>query len=56
MQPDDVARDMLTAIRKERFETVPGVANRAIWVAQRFLPAVVDGFLDHDLKSYLRKR
>jgi len=55
MQPDDVAKDMLDAIRKGRFETVPGVANRAIWMAQRFLPSVVDGFLDHDLKSYLRK-
>lgn len=56
MQPDDVAADMLLAIRKGRFETVPGVANRAIWLAQRFVPRVVGGLLDHDLKTYLRKR
>jgi 3-dehydrosphinganine reductase len=55
MPADDVARDMLHSIRKGRFETVPGLANRAIWLAQRFIPSVVDGFLDHDLRSFLKK-
>ena len=56
MQADDVARSMLNGIQRGRFEMVPGIGNWAIWVAYRFMPRLVESFVDRDLKSFLRKR
>lgn len=56
MSADAVAKSMLEAIKKGRFETVPGLGNWAIWMAYRFAPRLVETVVDYDLKSFLRKR
>jgi 3-dehydrosphinganine reductase len=56
MQPEAVADEMLRGIADGKFEMVPGLGNRLIWLAYRYSPWLVDWVMDNDLKKFRAKQ
>lgn len=51
MHPDDVARAMLKGIRKGRFLIVPNMEGKLTCLAKRFVPSLVDWFMDREIRK-----
>lgn len=52
---DDVAKSLLKGVQKGRYTNMIGIANWAIYYAQRFMPSVVRWVVDQDLRKHLKK-
>jgi short-subunit dehydrogenase len=50
MHPDDVARAMLRGMEKGRFLIVPGFDGKAVWLAKRFAPRLVERVMDGKIR------
>ena len=53
-QPDEVARQFVDGIVREKFHILPSGAGM-VWRLQRYVPHLVRAFLDRDLKKARRK-
>ena len=51
MQPDEVARALIRGMRRGKFVIVPGLFGKAVFLAKRFVPGLVERIMDRDIRK-----
>ena len=55
MSPDEVARQLIAGIKKNKFMIIPGFEGKMTWLLKRFLPSLVDAVLNSQIGKVQRK-
>lgn len=56
MQPDDVARALIKGMRRGKFVIVPGLFGKAVYLAKRLVPGLVERIMDRDIRRAQAKK
>jgi len=51
MQPDEVARALIRGMRRGTFVIVPGLFGKAVYLAKRLVPGLVERMMDRDIRK-----
>lgn len=55
MSPDEVARQLIAGLKKDRFIIIPGFDGKLTWRLKRFFPALVDAVLNTQVRKVQKR-
>jgi len=55
MSPDEVARQLIIGLKKDRFLIIPGLDGKITWRIKRFFPALVDAVLNRQIEKVQKR-
>lgn len=55
MSPDEVARQLISGLKKGRYMIIPGFEGKITWRIKRFLPVLVDAVLNSQLRKVQKR-
>ncbi len=55
MSPDEVARQLIIGLKKDKFLIIPGLDGKITWRIKRFFPALVDAVLNRQIEKVQKR-
>jgi len=55
MSPDEVARQLIIGLKKDRFIIIPGFDGKITWLIKRLFPSLVEAVLDGQIRKVQKR-